>query len=274
MSIDMQKVINYMVELKNRGIKYSMTGSRDGSDGTGDCSGTLVRGMEKAGLPIGWLYNTDSMHAWLRKNGFKAVFEGYGNYTPKKGDIFVWGKEGQSGGAFGHTGIFYDDNENIIHCNYGYNGVTINNVDVIWNANGQPYYYIYRQTGSSNPTPTPQPPKPTGKRRYGYKVDDVQFVNGFWQIRNNHLCNAGFTWTDNGIPASDVDMIDPNTGAMLADQQTINKGQYFAFNPNKVRYVGAVVKDGGRTFRSVKTSQGIIWVEYRTSQDQLIYGVL
>lgn len=272
-------MIQYMVDLKNRGITYSMTGSRNGTDGTGDCSGTVVEAIFRSGgEKYDWLFNTDSMHAYLLELGFVCVAEGKGSYSPKRGDVFIWGVRGQSGGAFGHTGIFYDDSENIIHCNYGYNGVTINNVDLIWNANGQPYYYIYRLNGS-NPQPSkpeqPQKPKPPvnqEKRRFGYRVDDVQFVNGIWQVKNNFLCQAGFTWNDNGIPAIDIDMIDPATGNMLANQDTIQVGQYFAFNPNRVKYVGHSVSENGRTYRSINTSYGAVYVEYRTSQAQLIYG--
>ncbi|MBO0440974.1 hypothetical protein JZO69_11425 [Enterococcus sp. DIV0869a] len=52
--------------------------------------------------------------------------------------VFIWGDRGNSGGAAGHTGIFIDDNDNIIHCNYGFNGITVNNHDYIWEFNGQP----------------------------------------------------------------------------------------------------------------------------------------
>ncbi|MFD1899922.1 peptidoglycan amidohydrolase family protein [Enterococcus termitis] len=32
--------------------------------------------------------------------------------------------------------MFANNNDSIIHCNYGYNGITVNDHDVIWNANG------------------------------------------------------------------------------------------------------------------------------------------
>lgn len=144
MTINMQKAIDFMVQLKNRGITYSMNGSRNGNDGTADCSGAVMQALMNAGGSASYLRNTDSMHEYLLANGFKLVYENTGSYSPKKGDIFIWGKKGQSGGAFGHTGIFYDNAENIIHCNYGYNGVTINNVDSIASGNGWPYFYIYR----------------------------------------------------------------------------------------------------------------------------------
>ena len=39
--IDINKAIDYMYQLKNRGITYSMNGSRIGTDGTADCSGAV-----------------------------------------------------------------------------------------------------------------------------------------------------------------------------------------------------------------------------------------
>lgn len=48
--------------------------------------------------------------------------------------------------AAGHTGIFVDP-DNIIHCNYGYNGITVNNHDYIWSANGSPPCHIFRYYG-------------------------------------------------------------------------------------------------------------------------------
>lgn len=39
------------------------------------------------------------------------------------------------------------DSQNIIHCNYGYNGITVNNHDQIWSINGGPYFYAYRLKG-------------------------------------------------------------------------------------------------------------------------------
>ena len=47
------------------------------------------------------------------------------------------------------------DADNIIHCNYGYNSITVNNHDAIWEANGCPYVYAYRYTGTQG-EPEPQ----------------------------------------------------------------------------------------------------------------------
>lgn len=64
------------------------------------------------------------------------------------------------------------DSENIIHCNYARNGITVNNHDAIWYAAGQPYFYAYRLT---NPNAQPEPPKK------GWQKDD----KGYWYARAN-----------------------------------------------------------------------------------------
>ena len=61
-----------------------------------------------------------------------------------------WGKRGQSYGAAGHTGIFYDDHDTIIHCNAGHNGISINPHDTIWSYNGGPAITIYRPPAEVN----------------------------------------------------------------------------------------------------------------------------
>jgi hypothetical protein len=269
--ININKMIDYMLELKAKGITYSMFGSRDGSDGTGDCSGTVVRSVEKAGgSKPDYLYSTETMHGYLLANGFKLVYVNNETYNPIKGDIFIWGKKGQSAGAAGHTGIFYDDKENIIHTNARVNGVSIDNVNDIMAAEGYPYYYIYRpnqETPSPKPTPTPPPVK----RRFGYRVDDLQIVNGVWQIRNNYLCPVDFDWTDNGIQPVDVDKIESSTGANHQNQ-VLSVGDYFAFKPDCV--IGAdtpVMIKGWQFMRVTLKHSGVVWLSiYNTNH--LIYG--
>ena len=49
--------------MMNRGVKYSMNGSRTGADGTADCSGFVYTCLTSGGVkPMSWVPNTDSMH--------------------------------------------------------------------------------------------------------------------------------------------------------------------------------------------------------------------
>ena len=149
-SID--SAINYMYRLQKAGVTYSMYGSRTGADGTADCSGTVYAALRAGGMPsAGYVLNTESMHAWLLDNSWKRVADD-SDWDAQRGDVFIWGKIGQSGGAGGHTGIFIDG-QNIIHCNYAHDGVSINNHDAYWAADGCPYFYAYRYTGADNVQP-------------------------------------------------------------------------------------------------------------------------
>ena len=64
-------------------------------------------------------------------------------------DVFIWGRRGQSAGAGGHTGIFVDP-DNIIHCNYARNGITVNNYNQTAAASGWMYCYVYRLANQSS----------------------------------------------------------------------------------------------------------------------------
>ncbi|MCI2172371.1 peptidoglycan amidohydrolase family protein [Schleiferilactobacillus perolens] len=146
MSFSIDAAIAYMYQLQKNGVTYSMDGSRVGTDGTADCSGAVYAALRTGGMPSGgYVLNTESMHGWLLANGWKRVADD-SDWNAQRGDVFIWGKIGQSGGAGGHTGIFVD-HDNIIHCNYAHNGVSINNHDAYWAADGCPYFYAYRYEG-------------------------------------------------------------------------------------------------------------------------------
>ncbi|OJG96793.1 hypothetical protein RV18_GL001839 [Enterococcus termitis] len=112
-----------------------------------DCSSAVYNALIAGGfLPANTnIGNTETLFNDLERNGWQQVQPVNGNYPTKRGDVFIWGDRGFTLGAAGHTGMFIDDADNIIHCNYGYNGITVNDHDQIWNANGQPTITIYRQ---------------------------------------------------------------------------------------------------------------------------------
>lgn len=122
-----------------------------------DCSSAVDAAFTSAGLwPEDGPDNTDSLHADFEKMGWTRVPQAaHGGYDVQRGDVFIWGRRGASGGAFGHIGIMLDS-ENMIHCNYGYNGITVNRHDDIWVANGRPVVYFYRP-----------PAAPTGSNQVG-----------------------------------------------------------------------------------------------------------
>lgn len=168
MGINIENAIAWMYARKGR-VSYSME-DRDGEDSY-DCSSSMYYALRSGGaVSAGWAVNTEYMHDWLIKNGFELISENT-PFDAQRGDVFIWGRRGASAGAGGHTGIFIDS-DNIIHCNYAYDGISVNDHDERWLYAGRPYYYIYRLT---NPNAQPEKPKK------GWQKDDT----GYWFARAN-----------------------------------------------------------------------------------------
>ena len=173
MAINMETAINYMYQLKNRGITYSMSGSRIGTDGTADCSGAVYISLVKGGAkPYSYPVNTESEHAWLIANGFDLVAFNK-SWNMQRGDVLIFGIKGRSAGAGGHTAIAVDHN-NVIHCNYAHNGVSVNPETTM------PYnmgFYVYRYRG---PKPTNTPNKAQSKP---FTQTGIQWISEKWHFK-------------------------------------------------------------------------------------------
>lgn len=145
MALNMEQAIAWM-EARRGKVTYSMD-FRNGPNSY-DCSSAVYYALMSAGaISAGWAVNTEYEHDWLLKIGFKLIAEN-SVFSAKRGDIFIWGKKGQSAGAGGHTGIFVDSN-NIIHCNYARNGITVDGYLDVARSSGSKYAYIYRPHGQS-----------------------------------------------------------------------------------------------------------------------------
>ncbi|MBL6538710.1 glucosaminidase domain-containing protein [Streptococcus suis] len=148
MGVNIETAIRWMSDRKGR-VTYSMD-YRNGPNSF-DCSSSVYYALMSAGaISAGWTVNTEYEHDWLIKNGYKLIAENQ-DWDAKRGDIFIWGKRGQSAGAGGHTGIFIDP-DNIIHCNYANNSITINNYNQTAAASGWMYCYVYRLANQSTPS--------------------------------------------------------------------------------------------------------------------------
>ncbi|PZO93310.1 MAG: holin [Streptococcus pyogenes] len=144
MTVDTEKAIAWMGSKEGR-VSYSME-YRNGPDSY-DCSSSVCSALIYAGASNpGWLLNTEYMHDWLVQNGFELIAENE-DWDSIRGDIFIWGMRGQSAGAGGHTGMFIDA-DNIIHCNYARNNITIDNYNQTAAASGWMYSYVYRYSGT------------------------------------------------------------------------------------------------------------------------------
>lgn len=120
--------------------KYKLGGGRFGEEASytskkEDCSSFVYKCAKKGGfIPEDmWNGSTEDLFKlarqgkYLKEIAYKDV---------RRGDIFVKGKEGASGGAYGHTGIFTRKGE-IIHCNAGVNWTVTTN-----NENEGYWYYL------------------------------------------------------------------------------------------------------------------------------------
>lgn len=152
-NVDTNHMIDWM-RSKEGQITYSMYGSRNGDDGTADCSGFITQAMRNSGAsPYSYLYSTETIHDYLKANGFKLIVENSPKgWDAKRGDIVVWGKKGFSSGAGGHIGIMTssEDNPSYISCCYltrGQKGTAVQEVryNQFAERDDYPYYYVYRQ---------------------------------------------------------------------------------------------------------------------------------
>lgn len=261
----MDKVIDWFVQRQGR-VSYSMN-YRNGPNSY-DCSSSIYHALIYAGiLPQGFrIGNTETEFVDLPKFGFQRIEADANGYIPtQRGDIFIWGKQGYTNGANGHTGIFIDQN-NIIHCAYGYNGIHVDNHDWLAGINGVQDLTIFRYTGKPQNAPAPAP--------YVEKIDDVINVGShlkFNQIFNvvetrgiedrkeariNELCPVGFTWDENGVPTSWLVKVD-NDGYRIGGD--INTG-------DSVKIEGAfvaqeVVQNDNMWFAKINRGGIDVWVE-------------
>lgn len=225
-------------------VTYSMT-NRWG-DHSYDCSSSIYYALKEAGifpqnLPIG---NTETLFNDLPKYGFTKVAEGENvDYDAKAGDIFIWGRRGYTLGAGGHTGVLTSDHT-MIHCNYGFNGITENDYNYIWNYNDRPYETFYRYTGKKQDKYVQLPDF--------YVASEIQGD----KLRCDALAPVNFTWEDNGIPISVTQKVDAS-GEYLGEGN-IQQGDRFII-PFKYK-VWEEMQDGGKLWYKIAPENKEFWI--------------
>ena len=261
----MDKAIEWFAQRQGR-VSYSMN-YRNGPSSY-DCSSSVYHALIYAGiLPQGFrIGNTETEFVDLPKFGFQRIEADINGYIPtQRGDIFIWGKQGCTNGADGHTGIFIDQN-NIIHCAYGYNGIHVDNHDKLAEINNTQYLTIFRYTGKpqNTPAPTPYVEKIDDEINVGshfkfnqtFTVAETRINDGRKEARINELCPVGFTWDENGVPTSWLVKVD-NDGYRIDGD--INTG-------DSVKIEGAfvaqeVVQNDNMWFAKINRDGIDIWVE-------------
>lgn len=196
-----QALVDGMVKLRGI-ITYSMYGSRDGSDGTGDCSGIMSRVLKEAGIPIQGLPSTVTLGQQLAKNGFYRVSINQ-DWDAETGDIILmsWGADmSQSGGAGGHVGVMMDS-VNFISCDYSTQGAVGQAINTYpWNdyyaSNKPSYIEVWRYADSAPQTNNQANTAVKPQEKAYYEANEVKYVNGIFQIKCDYLAPVGFDWVN------------------------------------------------------------------------------
>ncbi len=135
-------------------VTYDMD-NRNGP-GSYDCSSAVYFALQAAGInTVGAVGNTETMFRDLPAWGFREIpssgTNGAGErvFPFQRGDVVIWGQQGASGGASGHTMIMVSESE-MIHCNAGFNSITTNSYDQIWRWNFSPWETVYRYEGGGS----------------------------------------------------------------------------------------------------------------------------
>ena len=261
----MDKAIEWFQQRQGK-VSYSMI-NRNGPS-SWDCSSAVYHSLIYAGiLPQGFrIGNTETMFVDLPKFGFQRIEADSNGYIPtQRGDIFIWGKQGYTSGANGHCGI-YKDSDNIIHCNYAYNGIHTDNHDWLAGINNVQYLTIFRYTGKPQNAPAPAPRNQAiddvinigsyFKINQALQVSGVNVNEGRRELKIDALCPRGFTWAENGIPANWAVKVD---GDGYKVDGEINYGDWVKLQG--VFAAEEVVQNDGMWFARVKRDGIDVWME-------------
>ena len=275
-----QSIANWFVSRRGL-ITYSMYGSRNGSDGTGDCSGTVSQALKEAGIGIQGLPSTVTLGKQLANNGFYCVSRNE-DWDAETGDIVMtsYGPDmASSGGAGGHVGVMLDS-VYFISCDYstqGAPGQAINTYpwDDYYNWNHFAYVEVWRYADSAPETNNQPNTVVDPQEKAYYEANDVKYVNGCWQIKCDYLAPIGFDWTDNGIPVGMVNWVDKD-GNDLPDgaDQDFKPGMFFSFAGDEANIVdtGTGGYYGGWYWRLFEFGQfGTVWLSCWDKDDLVNY---
>lgn len=156
--MNVENLINWFISRRGK-LTYSMYGSRNGTDGTADCSGAVSQALKESGINIQGLPSTVYLGVQLAQNGFTRISENQ-DWDAQRGDIVMmsYGADmSQSGGAGGHVGVMMSSTD-FISVDYwtgGQAGTAVSSH--IWNdyynAQNPPYIEVWRYKSTPKPTP-------------------------------------------------------------------------------------------------------------------------
>lgn len=275
-------LINWFESRRGK-LTYSMYGSRNGSDGTADCSGSVSQALKEAGVNIIGLPSTVTLGSQLAKNGFIRVSKNT-DWTSQRGDIVLmsWGADmSTSGGAGGHVGVM-EDGDTFISVDYWTNGaagqaVTSHDWEQYYAVERPAYVEVWRYNGTGSQPSTSVNQTPTRKpdSKAYYLANDVAFVNGIYQIKCDYLAPVGFDWTDNGIPVGLVNWVDEDGNNVRdGEDKDFKAGMYFSFEIDEAHITDTGIGGyyGGWYWRKFEFGQfGTVWLSCRDKDDLVNY---
>lgn len=275
-----QSIVNWFVNHRGK-LTYSMYGSRNGSDGTADCSGSISQALKEAGIGIQGLPSTVTLGQQLAKNGFYRVSINQ-DWDALTGDIVMmsWGVDmSQSGGAGGHVGVMMDS-VNFISCDYSTLGAVGQAISTYpWNdyyaANKPNYLEVWRYSDTAPQTNNQANTAVSPQEKAYYEANEVKYVNGIWQIKCDYLVPVGFDWTENGIPVAMVNWVDKD-GNDLPDgaDQDFKADMFFSFagEETNITDTGSGGYYGGYYYRQFEFGQfGTVWLSCWNKDDLVNY---
>lgn len=265
-------VINWFASRQGK-VTYSME-NRNGPNSY-DCSSSVYNALIEAGYfpKTQWVGNTDSEYGNLESRGWVQLgANAQGNFDTQRGDIFIWGVRGASGGAFGHTGVFNDADRiwNTRYTTTPNTAINLDNYDWLRKVNGYPVQTFYRYTGNNTPTPVSNDPSDQNLEVGSYvkfldtfTVDNVEVIDGIWQVQTNVLCRAGFTWNDNGIPTEPL--VEVGVDGYRTADQNLNVGALYKL-PGKYQVLDLGYSDG-MWLAQLEASGVKFWVDVATATE-------
>ena len=270
-----QSIVNWFVNHRGK-LTYSMYGSRNGVDGTADCSGSISQALKEAGIGIQGLPSTVTFGKQFYRVSINQ------DWDALTGDIVMmsWGADmSQSGGAGGHVGVMMDDTY-FISCDYstqGAPGQAINTYS--WNdyyAANKPYYIEVWRYSDNAPQTNNQPNIAlTPQQKAYYEANDVRFVNGIYQIKCDYLAPIGFNFYDNGVPVDMVNWVDKDGNDIPdGDSKDFKSGMFFSFEgyENIITDTGEGGYYGGYYWRKFDFGQfGPVWLSCWNKDDLVNY---
>lgn len=196
-----QLTVNWFINRRGL-LTYSMLGSRNGADGTADCSGSISQALKEAGIKIIGLPSTVTLGQQLANNGFYRVSINQ-DWDAQTGDIVLmsWGADmSTSGGAGGHVGAMIDDTY-FISCDYSTQGAPGQAINTYpWNDyyawNKPAYIEVWRYADTAPQTDNRANTAVQPHEKAYYEANEVKYVNGIYQIKCDYLAPVGFDWVN------------------------------------------------------------------------------